>query len=184
MNDVAESALGGCTRNVQTGNCIHLLSAAAVSDTKRNLYLACHYHQEKKAITWALGVSFHSSTRTSEEHCWKWVWKVSNMEEGSVLGALAAIAIPRAVLALNQKVRYLLCSFNWGASFPYSKQCLIPWTHDARANGSTRTKRMLTYVLLSSHSRCTCNSCQKIMKRSTGRELQKDEGRDCTRVSW
>jgi len=36
VNDVAESALGGCTRNVQTGNRIHLSSAAAISDAKRN----------------------------------------------------------------------------------------------------------------------------------------------------
>ena len=36
MNDVAESALGGCTRDVQTGNRIHLSSAAAISDAKRN----------------------------------------------------------------------------------------------------------------------------------------------------
>jgi hypothetical protein len=36
VNDVAESALGGCTRNVQTGNHIQLSSAAAVSNAKRN----------------------------------------------------------------------------------------------------------------------------------------------------
>ncbi len=36
MNDVAKSALGGCTRNVQTVNRIHLSSAAAISDAKRN----------------------------------------------------------------------------------------------------------------------------------------------------
>jgi hypothetical protein len=36
VNDVAKSALGGCTRNVQTGNRIHLSSAAAISDAKRN----------------------------------------------------------------------------------------------------------------------------------------------------
>jgi hypothetical protein len=36
VNDVAESALGGCTRNVQSGNRIHLSSAAAISDAKRN----------------------------------------------------------------------------------------------------------------------------------------------------
>jgi hypothetical protein len=36
VNNVAESALGGCTRNVQTGNKIHLSSAAAVSNAKRN----------------------------------------------------------------------------------------------------------------------------------------------------
>jgi hypothetical protein len=38
VNDVAESALGGCTRNVQTGNQIHFSSAAAgaISDAKRN----------------------------------------------------------------------------------------------------------------------------------------------------
>ena len=36
MNDVAESALGGCTRNMQTGNRIHLSSAAAISEAKRN----------------------------------------------------------------------------------------------------------------------------------------------------
>jgi hypothetical protein len=36
VNDVAESALGGCTRNVQTRNRIHLSSAGAISDAKRN----------------------------------------------------------------------------------------------------------------------------------------------------
>jgi len=37
VNDVAKSALGGCTQNVQTDkNRIHLSSAAAVSDAKRN----------------------------------------------------------------------------------------------------------------------------------------------------
>jgi hypothetical protein len=36
VNNVAESSLGGCTRNVQTGNQIHLSSAAAISDAKRN----------------------------------------------------------------------------------------------------------------------------------------------------
>jgi hypothetical protein len=36
VNDVAESVLGGCTRNVQIGNRIHLSSAAAISDAKRN----------------------------------------------------------------------------------------------------------------------------------------------------
>ena len=36
VNNVAESALGGCTRNVLTGNQIHLSSAAAISDSKRN----------------------------------------------------------------------------------------------------------------------------------------------------
>ena len=36
VKDVAESTLGGCTRNVQTGNKIHLSSAAAVSNAKRN----------------------------------------------------------------------------------------------------------------------------------------------------
>jgi len=40
VNDVAESALGGCTRNVQTGNRIHLSSAAAISDAKRNHLVA------------------------------------------------------------------------------------------------------------------------------------------------
>jgi len=37
VNNVAESALGGCTRkrNVQTGNRIHLSSAAAISDAKK-----------------------------------------------------------------------------------------------------------------------------------------------------
>lgn len=35
VTDVAESALGGCTRNVQTRNRIHLSSAAAISDAKR-----------------------------------------------------------------------------------------------------------------------------------------------------
>ena len=36
VNNVAESALGGCTRNAQTGNRIHLSSETAVSDAKRN----------------------------------------------------------------------------------------------------------------------------------------------------
>ncbi len=36
MKDVAESALGGCTRNVQTRNRIHLSNTAAISDAKRN----------------------------------------------------------------------------------------------------------------------------------------------------
>ena len=36
VNYVAESALDGCKQNVQMGNHIHLSSAAAVSDAKRN----------------------------------------------------------------------------------------------------------------------------------------------------
>lgn len=37
VNDVAKSALGGCTRNAKTGNQIHLSrSAAAICDAKWN----------------------------------------------------------------------------------------------------------------------------------------------------
>ena len=35
-NDDAYSALGGCTQNIQCGNCVAISSAAAVSDATRN----------------------------------------------------------------------------------------------------------------------------------------------------
>jgi len=77
VNDVAESDLGGCTRNVQTVNRIHLSSAAAISDAKRNhLFDRSVPSKRKSGDSMKSMVSFFSSTKNCNKHCWKLVFEM------------------------------------------------------------------------------------------------------------